>query len=141
MGFLQDDVVQCGIPGKLISLLQQQDKSVKLLACRQLATYAASTGALQQAVASVETLQVKLTGVCTDCALHAACLQHCGCVGARHSVLYLLTRCATQHLAGNLECSGSLPCFRGSDFGSAVRSNSSQGSSAQEAAGQQGCCC
>ncbi|KAF6255499.1 hypothetical protein COO60DRAFT_1661525 [Scenedesmus sp. NREL 46B-D3] len=43
--------------GKLISLLQQQDKSVRLLACRQLATYAASTGLLQPTVASFETLQ------------------------------------------------------------------------------------
>jgi hypothetical protein len=73
MGFLQDDVLQCGIPRKLISLLQQQDKSVKLLACRQLATYAAGTGVVQQAVASTETLQVKRT-----CMLSVPCmLQAC----------------------------------------------------------------
>jgi hypothetical protein len=60
--FLQADVLDAGIPSKLISLLQQQDKSVKLLACRQLATYAASAGLLQQAVASMDALQVGLAG-------------------------------------------------------------------------------
>lgn len=55
------DVVQQGIPGTLGELLQHSsDKSVKLLACRQLTVYAAVGPGhpLQQAVASVQTTQV-----------------------------------------------------------------------------------
>jgi hypothetical protein len=59
---LQADALGAGIPSKLISLLQQQDKSVKLAACRQLAAYAASAGLLQQAVTSMEALQVNPCG-------------------------------------------------------------------------------
>lgn len=55
---MQAELVQCAIPEKLVSLLQQPDKSVKLLACRQIASYAASTGPLQQAVASMEAPEV-----------------------------------------------------------------------------------
>lgn len=39
------ELISLGIPRKLVDLIQQQDKSAKLLACRQLATHAALTAA------------------------------------------------------------------------------------------------
>lgn len=64
------DIVQQGIPDKLVELVQYTDKSVKLLACRQVATYAAAgpEHPLKQAVASVETTEVRLTA--DPCLLH-----------------------------------------------------------------------
>ena len=59
------EVLQQGIPDKVTAALQQSpDKSVRLLACRQLAVYAAAGPGhpLQQAVASLHTTQV-----CTCC--------------------------------------------------------------------------
>jgi hypothetical protein len=55
-----------GIPKEVVNLLQHADKSVKLLACRQVATYAAfgPHHPLQQAVASLTTTQVCLGGPC-----------------------------------------------------------------------------
>jgi hypothetical protein len=60
------DILQQGIPDKLVELLQQADKSVRLLACRQIATYAASGPGqpLQQAVASQQTAQVSTGTPC-----------------------------------------------------------------------------
>lgn len=55
------DLIQHGIPTDLVDLLQHTDKSIKLLACRQIASYAACGlhHPLQQAVASLTTTQVR----------------------------------------------------------------------------------
>jgi hypothetical protein len=60
------DILQQGIPDKLVELLQQTDKSVRLPACRQIATYAASGPGqpLQQAVATQQTAQVSMSTLC-----------------------------------------------------------------------------
>lgn len=55
---LQDDILSCGLLQKLVGLLDQQDKSVKLQSCRLLAGYAAGTGQLQRAISTTDTLQV-----------------------------------------------------------------------------------
>jgi hypothetical protein len=59
------DLIQHGIPTELADLLQHADKSIKLLACRQIATYASGLHhSLQQAVASPTTAQVCQIGLC-----------------------------------------------------------------------------
>ena len=56
------EILQLDICSKLVELVQQPEKAVRLLACRQLAVYAASgpDSPLQQAIASNSTVQVRL---------------------------------------------------------------------------------
>lgn len=54
------EILELNIPSKLVECLQQPDKHLKLLACRQLAVFAAygPESPLQQALSSTQTVQV-----------------------------------------------------------------------------------
>eukprot|EP00877_Chromochloris_zofingiensis_P003740 jgi/Chrzof1/13367/Cz07g30120.t1 len=56
-GFPEEDIIQSGIPAKLSELVLDPDKSIKLAACKALATYAASQGTLKAAVTTTAHVQ------------------------------------------------------------------------------------